>query len=375
MRHLYILMTFFSYSFLCLSAQAQLTSKEILELKENPRTTNLIIFNDVYENSIKKLLTPSTLKKDGLGVVTEELAEALSGLAQSLATNQLVLCTKSLWINLQNIVEIWLNYAQTNETKLISDHEAKINSQSYQNLLNELEEYEISLKTNQKSIEDIKKSFNRLKNTNKEKDILDISNFSTAIKSLQKKYDQINTSPNDLDKDIDYFNVSNSFMAEFLTIYMSYQIILAHEYTCKQVTPEYLLFLPKDLVRKYSKPAMQNFWVGFDFTDLANYDHTQFLSEKENIKFFKKTLTIAQQNSLGSKLLQALTQLKIHTTNNQTSSIPFFNVFIIGHGELKPHPLVAEISSKLSKANNQTLATSDLLKILRLFNHAYRKNH
>ncbi|MBP6892695.1 hypothetical protein KBB68_03905, partial [Candidatus Babeliales bacterium] len=307
--------------------------------------TNLLIFNDGCD-----LYYPDfadwVQQDPGSGAIIMEMAIGL-------LENQLVLCTKSLWVSMQNIVQIWNDFVNKSEQELIDDFENTMKEYEKTNIeklkfMFEKYAYRKEIKSQKSLILQLNGMYEKL--IQETKDVDNLKNKYAIAQSLIKQFKE-GLYPISMNK-FSYDSVCSLFRG-----YLVYQIILNQNYICKKIqikrrfdvrNEEYLLFIPKD---------MNN---NFDWNLLIDYKYNKFI---DCYALFDRMESYNDQNSLGAELLKTL---KILISLKKDKNIDsFFNVFISGHGDKN---MIAEISieSQESEIENKK---SDFLKLLDFFQY------
>ena len=352
------------------------------------RTRDLVICNDSTEFYMRNepLTLPWNLSSNL--AISHDLLKALSA-------QQLVLCTKSLCQNIQFIAYLWHNFATQSKSFLI---------QKYQPLSKQsVEEFSKQVDIYQPAIQEINKLYtiiNTIIATNKDHESTLSGKINNAMATFYKNDLEWLQENSQLHK-----NVQHLF-----TMYTLYQIILANAYICKEITNEYILFIPQNLIHSsYLDPQLINvtqqkninpedIHMGLCYTQYKDYSYQTPLTEQE-------AQTMANQlkkiDHLGQFLLEALNRLVIKKSLLKLSFqeygneiLPYFNIFLTGHGSNIPEPkpgyiysdsVTAEISIKqtprtktfknISKKTGKeetkqyTYTSSDFLEILNFFNN------
>ncbi len=314
---------------------------------QKERVTDLVIITDTCDLVVRNIAPWEITANNNHGIIIKDLNLALFD-------NQLVLCTKSTWLSLQNFVQIWHDYVQKSEEEIFELSQAKIS--------NVLTMDTVNIK---KDIKDYKSLISKLDGMYQKlmHEIRSESNVSlkeVKARNLVKEF-QIILESDTTDK-LDYA------VKGLFTFYVSYQIIVEHDYDCRVVSDDFLLFVPKDLVPQTIQNTKDaNAYLGLSYVDLKFYDYKKFVTEEEIRNSFKVTYEQLKNNSLGFFLLNALKNLR-SLNNVNIADDPFFNILIYGHGSSS---CVAEISTVLVQDGNK-VKSSDLLKILDFFNYSMR---
>ncbi|HSW76347.1 MAG TPA: hypothetical protein VLG50_04855 [Candidatus Saccharimonadales bacterium] len=270
-----------------LQASQHLTQQEIKQLTEE-RVTNLMIINDVEENynylQHIRLLKGSTLS---LGAILRSFTESI------LENNYPILCTKTIWISMQNYIE---------------QLHSKIAKKPYMKFLY-------------------------------------------------------------------YYESPDPIKWLYLTFLKACQ----DDYICKEVNSDFILFIPRKLIEQAQSIKIQELMLGLSFSNLPDYDYKTLPTDDVFRQTIKDAKSIFQKNILGEILLDAMKKLFIDTSELSTltslpqeqsqSLLPFFNIFIKGHGS---DTVTAEISILFRKKDANEIQTSDLLQFLQFFNNSVR---
>jgi hypothetical protein len=352
---------------------------------ESERVTNLVIVNDGMD-LVPKNIPPWFLDESSEGALIMDLVAAL-------VSNQLVLCTKSNWISLQNIIQIWDDYVNLSEEELL-----KIFESSDMTTMEKIK-FTLGKRGIKKQIKAGKELVVKLDGMY-ERLMQAINQESDPKNKYAKAQEMVHAFAKELYPD----GVDNLFEdKEFLslcaafTAYVSYKIILAYDYICKEVSPEFILFVPQELVdrqaeivdnlrnkpvliggaaRNVAKAAVfkvgskeKDFLLGLKYSKLPDYRYEEFVSEEVADLIVQLAQLLAYYNQLGQHLLLVLQKLKIDEFQQNTLNLPVFNIVLCGHGD--QNNVIAEIAIK-SEKNVKGIETSDFLEILKFFNHAMR---
>lgn len=377
----------------CSAYAAQISQDDALSQE---RVTNLLIFNDVCDVFSPNL--SNFFKHDpSEGAIIMDLSMAL-------LENQLVLCTKSLWISLQNLVKIYTDFIEKSESDLIKsfeDEESKIEKANFEKFkfLYEKYGYRKEIKRQKELLLTLDSMYEQLTE--------ELSKISDPLKKIEKAKSLISGFKKELypEKEEEEW-----FEEELFVAYILHKIIIASDYICKEVTDDFILFVPKNLVdanvklnnlnnkillggasKAIAKKAIrlsttneanaEDMTLGLSYHSLRNYDYKNYLMDDISIYVRAKDLYQASlsnsNNDLGEKLLQALQKLEINKNEQNLGKLPFFNVSINGHGDAT---MIAEISIESEeetedqeiKMQNSIKKKSDFLKILDFFKYGVK---
>ena len=328
---------------------------ESAQLKnQEERVTNLVIINDCFD-IIPRNTPPWEIENSDQGSIIIDLNFALFD-------NQLVLCTKSVWFSLQNVVQIWHDYVEKSEEELFELFQSGMPDLSIMDTF--------SFQFEKKNIKNNIKNYKKL-----------ISKLDGMYKKL---IDEIKQEPDEMTKNSKALMLVQEFQKELypdgvdnldydvrclFVAYVSYQIILEHNYDCRDVEQDFLLFIPKDLVPKniqHTKDA--NTFLGLAYDRFRLYNYKKFATEEETQDVFEAADRAGETYASGIFLLNVLKDLRNFYHINVAQD-PFFNVLIVGHGDQNS---IAGISIHLKKNENKLLKNSNLLRILDFFNYAMR---
>ncbi len=321
---------------------------ESAQLKnQEERVTDLVIINDVYDIFPRNMSPWEITIDDDLGAFVIDLNLALFD-------NQLVLCTKSSWFSLQNFVQVWNDYVQKSEKELFELFQTKMPNLSTTDTVH----IQQDIKDYKSLISQLNEMYKILMHEIKSEDNVHLKHVK--VRNRVKEFQKILGS--DTTGKFDYgLNI-------LFTFYVSYQIILEHDYDCRNASDDFLVFIPKDLVPQAIKNTTEaDIYLGLFYSNLTNYDYKTFATEEEINAVFSVANRQSEKNSLGVSLLNVLKKLRSSSNINMAHD-PFFNILIGGHGDPDS---IAEISIHFQKNGNK-LKKSDLLKILDFFNYSIR---
>lgn len=301
---------------------------------------NLIIFNDVIE----KMHTWDLLEK-----IEPESAAIIREFIISLLEKQLVLVTKSLWTSFQNIIQAWNNYKMLSVDELRENYITGLKKAGFEDA--EIDKYALA--------DDYIKS------------------MKIAILTIDKHYQAIQKKITNRSEVLEYLkNIPEEDkieeVAQLFVAYYIYQIILSHDYICKEVNNEFIIFIPKDITLASGKDEKKDIFLGLSYTKLNDFDYGTKLSDDQVDKIFNDANDIMYSNALGQKLLDALNILKVNKSDTnilKNPQLPFFNIFISGHGD---DVITSEISITLSQDHRIKEQKSDMLQILKFFNNSIK---
>lgn len=299
-------------------------------LLDKERKTNLIIINDIFEINQKNFFSNVNL-------------------SNALRSEQVVLCTKSVWISLVDMYKIdFLTVLQNklpNEIRFVLNNTIK--NKQYQRLLNLLQQ-------SIQSLENLDTIHDNLKNM-LQKDL--------EIKILT----ELGEDNNEM---LPLFYLISELYKEVLKRTARYKEILSKGYICKSVGNDYLLFIPQAMQHKGQRPEVRDALLGLSYTHLSNYNY--FSDVDETILFQIKSRMNSLANSFevaGKILLDALEIIKFKNSNISIEKRPFFNILLMGHGSLN---FVAEIPIFPIINASGLFEKSYFLKIMNFFNMAFR---
>jgi len=296
----------------------------------NDSIQNLIIINDCTE-LIPRNLPPSeinSLFNQGEGA---ELIEFL----QALRENQFILCTKSLWISLQNAAFTWESYISLPKETLLQEFKkisfnTALQKNPFQGKKNDLKKM---IDRDKQMIMKISTKFQELTQS-----IANASDYSGKIavanKLCQKYREELDPTYQE--------------MMPLFTIYTTFKLASAYNYTCKDVSDEFILFIPDNLTK-----SLHRLWLKF-----LDYDYKNFptLEIAQNILYQAENLDY--DHLLGQKLLRTLKLLPLK--HQRKGEACFFNFYLTGHGSTD---MTAEVSTVI-KQNQAQQSISDFQKIL-----------
>ncbi|MCX5923542.1 MAG: hypothetical protein NTU89_03150 [Candidatus Dependentiae bacterium] len=294
--------------------QEQTLTIDELQTQSHAQTTNLVIINDVQEYN--RYYLSYMINFANVGAMHIEFIKAMS-------ENQSVLCPKSLWCSVQNIVDTVEKFATTQAFTNIED---KI----YQQKFTELKNLYLQLKSS---------------SDNKETDsFYKILNSDTTIDPKIK-----------------------GTIGQMFSVYIRYQDIITKPYTCKEVNSDFILFLPNDLSNKSKSSAMKDFLVGLSYSKLPNYIYKTPLNPTDNDKIIENGQQTNSKKSLGKILLNTLKSLKIKDCPKEY--FPWINIYITGHGS---QDFTAEMSTLPNKEEDGITTQSDFLNVMNCFNNDFK---
>lgn len=299
---------------------AKLTSLEQSVLNKE-RTTNLIIINDIQE-----IIDP-----------TNPFATSL--LTQALDDQQLILCTKSVWINLQsNFTKLNTELFLNNEPFSIDSTYQQIQGTKWENIL---QEYVLSLEHIESSmISKLKQDFKNNFFINLNCELQNILNYILDL--IHAHYKKLLATRND-----------------FLQLIKS-------KYICKELNNDFILFIPQKYVQNQSKNLIKDAWTGLSYSQYPDYSLTNIIDQKRFEKISERSqFLLENMHIFNESLFQVITALIISNQFIKYEDLPFFNIFLIGHGS---DNLIAEID--INPIKNEEL--SPFLKLMHIFNRSFR---
>ncbi|MBP9765518.1 hypothetical protein KBD08_04250, partial [Candidatus Babeliales bacterium] len=323
--------------------QARLQKLEDMRAEAyDPRTekvVNLCICNDYSE------ICPPWATLDVVEQLASEQGAIVQDTLQALLDQQTVVCTKSLWVTIQNVVTIWQRYADQaiSEQEILDDY--KVNMQQAD--VKFFENNAVDLLSTISLKKKLALSFRAEK-------VLEYIRASRAVVSkfdafyqqeIHHQMDMIKQQLKNNDSKsgiINLFNGINNLLQDrfekeeldnykaFFNFYLMYQIIMQYNYECRSVDENYFVF--------YDAGDAQLINM---FKHLGKYAYREYLSREQIDEVYEKALG-SDFNQVSGKLLSlALYRL----TRNLDSNIlqqPFFNIVLTGHGML--HESVAGLS-------------------------------
>ncbi len=149
--------------------------------------------------------------------------------------------------------------------------------------------------------------------------------------------------------------------ALLLAAQKEYGSFIPENYICKEVSDDYLLFIPEEMQHSDQPLQMQDALLGLSYSKLSEYDYKSF-NQKEFDKVQTRCETLTD-NMIGKMLLTTLQALEIKNIDH--ALLPFSNIYLSGHGN---KGVIAEISTKSSDKNEP----SDFLKIMNFFDKSLR---
>lgn len=351
-----------------------------------PRIQNLVICNDSQEFYINEKEFPLPWNKVS-GAISSDLLYALSA-------EQLVLSTKSLWHNVQFLAQLWLDFATLSAEQITQKYLA-LSKESATNFNNNLKEYQPCIIEIHRLYEIINTEIQRHSSQSSSQ----ISHYiNTAMKSA---WDQ---KPIWLQNKKIADNLINLF-----TFFTLYQLTLANNYTCKDISNDFILFIPQKLLQVpklddhllsvTTQPNSSNadIYTGIRHSHYPNYPYKNPITTLQ-AQTLAKTLTVSKKignftisgsKDLGSELYTLLNEILIKKSSLKNlfqdhfaEIIPNFNIFIAGHGSLDyttanismtiiTKNKTVSIKSKTGKLETKkiTYQSSDFLDILKLLNN------
>lgn len=259
--------------------------------------TNLVICNDIMENFVDDRFYQATDP-----VIMNELVEAL-------LDHQLVLTTRSLWISIQNYYEFIINRRAT-------------------------------------------KSFD----PNKIKDKHFIAMLDRFIKKM-KSVGFVDFTKEEKQQQ----EAIPKYILDAYTIYKFYHIFMTEQaYDCKEVSGDFILFIPKKLRSRHVATLSQDRAVGLAFNHLKDFDYAQQVPSQvqQNRRLYNYDLTSKHQ--LGERLLVALNKLKL-VRKIPAENEPLFNVIITGHGT------ATQVTAEIAIQRKRGQQYNDFQRILNWF--------
>lgn len=317
---------FLSINLNLLSSGNPLTEEE-KELLQKERTTNLVLINDIFD--IGSLGKSSDLKAAG------------AQLSNALNSDQLVLCTKSSWVYLKKFFTFNLkDYLESQLTFLKKKYNEKDIKEAVDLSYKFFEEF--SKLTNKNQIQELIKEYKM--------DAFSLGNYELS-KDLTNLFEEISNKFND-----NYFNFKN---------------FLSKNYQAKEIDDNYLIFIPESLQNKDKSEKMQDLLLGLSHTSLSDYDYRSDLTKDEVDAITKKSEELANNSDelAGKVLLNALAKVKIDDKSIPVELHPFFNVYLMGHGNPGQ---VAEIPASQILNKDGKVEKSYFLKTMDFFNSAIR---
>jgi len=336
--------------------KTRITDDFVKETKTNDflkeRTTNLVIINDIFDiTSLKEEdIFLNIFEKKSLFPSQSDLSNMLSAsgysLHKALDEEQLVLCTKSVWLYFQESVLFLLMQDAADMESLNID-------------------LDFSSKQSAKYIIDLNIAFDLYKDLYNR--IINIYHFNEEVsenftKKIREGLHEIKTKS--------LYNFFNKLVTSFIQIsfkYYEYKNILNKKYICKKVDDNYLLFIPHDM------HSLNDFSLGLSYTDLPDYEYQYFVSRENFLKEQTKSILLeSSKNFTGAILIAALNKLKLKNLIANKNLLPFFNIFIQGHGNIQQGDNPALISELSIEKEDSKKEFSDFFKILNFFDNALK---
>lgn len=350
------------------------------------RIQNLVICNDSQEFYINETKFPMPW--------TEKSNAISNSLLSALSSEQLVLSTKSLWHNVQFLAQLWLDFATLSTIEI---------TQKYKAISKEpTASFDQNLKLYQPCIKEIHKLYeiiNKIIQINHSQPLVQISDrINIAMKSAWSK-NPIWLQNKDLE----------TKLLPLFTIFTLYQLTIANNYTCKDISEDFLLFIPQTLshlpklddnlhtITTQPNSSKADIFIGLRHSAYANYNYlnpittTQAQAIAKTLSRSKKvgTFTITGSKDLGTELYNLLNEILIKKSslkpsfyNHFTEIIPNFNIFIAGHGSLdyitanifiatttKTKNVLIKSKDGKKEIKKITYQSSDFLDIIKLLNN------
>jgi len=259
--------------------------------------TNLVICNDVTEKFRNDEFDELTIP-----VIMFDLLEALSD-------QLVVICTKTLWVSIQN------------RAQFIDDHRLSTITDPQK-----------------KKIHD---------------EIIKIEKFLKQMKAPGfKKFTHEET--------MEQISISSSTEKAYVFNMLYHALCKNNIYDCKEITPDFLLFIPKKLRDNSKSTQDQDLALGLAFSHLRDFQYRQMMPKSEQLELFVRNFDHYVFNELGAKLLEALAQLQF-PSDLKSQSHQMFNVIIAGHGSLQT------VTAEISIIKNDGKQYSDLQSVLNWF--------
>lgn len=350
------------------------------------RIQNLVICNDSQEFYINEKEFPLPWTKT-FGAISMDLLYALSA-------EQLVLSTKSLWHNVQFLAQLWLDFA-TLSAQQITQKYLTLSKESATNFEANLTRYQPCIKEIHKLYEII----NQAIIIHQSQSLSQISHhINIAMKSTWDK-NPIWLQDKELEKRL----------RDLFTVYTLYQLTLKNNYICKDISQDFIVFIPQRLTilpnldhnlsttTTQANTSLADIFIGLRYSAYANYNYLNPITIAQ-AQTIAKTLTsskkfesfiITGSKDLGSELYSLLNEILIKKNalkppfqDHYAEIIPNFNIFIAGHGGLDyitanismtitTRTKTVQVKSKNGKLETKTITyqTSDFLDILKFLNN------
>lgn len=323
--------------------------QKILALPE--RTTDLVIINDNYENISNWIDNPRTFSWGDfyhLCVMSAQLLLALSD-------NQVVLVSKSSWLNVVFLMQLWKDASYFKYDEFYEKYHIffKFNENfqkdflKNQTLLRKLEGYSVNLNDAVREMAYLKTSDTKI--------------LAEACRRVQDK----------IVKSVDFDEYKK--FEKIFSIYTLYAAFIALPYQCVSVADSYLLFVPGSLIKSFSGDLSKfalvadsfmldkqqatkkdleqshlaiDIALGLKFSALPRYMYDRplawqdLIQEMQHLRTEGKLDSALLVNALRSCVIDQQS-IKKELQDYTFKILPNFNLFLIGHGSIDA---VAEMS-------------------------------
>lgn len=360
------------------------TIVEEIQLPES-RIQNLVICNDSQEFYINEKVFPLPWTQT-TNAISNDLLYALS-------SEQLILSTKTLWYNVQFLAQLWLDFAHLSKQQIIGKYHS-LSKEPITTFNNNVEIY-------QPCIKEIHMLYETINKTIRDHSSQPLSQISHLI--IQAIKPAWNKNPIWLEN-----KVIQSHLIDLFTVFTLYQLALANNYTCKNVSKDFILFIPQKILKPVkldqnlhaittqANTSNQDIFIGLRYSSYPDFNYLEPITFAQ-AKTIAKSLHVSKNmgkfiitapRDLGSELHVLLSEilikkhaLKAPFKDHFAQIIPNFNIFIAGHGSLDyitaniSMTIVTRIKTVSIKSDKGKLETkkityesSDFLDILKLLN-------
>lgn len=351
-----------------------------------PRIQNLVICNDSQEFYLN-------IKRDSL-LWINAIGAISSSLLNSLSANQLTLSTKSLWYNVQFFAQLWVDLATLSSIETTKKYTPVFN-------LSEAE-FKKMLDEYQQPIKEINDCYLTINSTIAAYSSRPLSEISKQINFAMKAAWEKNPAW-----------LKNSKLKDDLqrlfTMFTLYKLAMANNYICKDVSAEFILFIPQYLTThpaldnqlytatNQAETSSQDIFIGLRYSQAKNFDLQTLLTVDQAKKFAAELISTKKINQnyystgpkdLGKELHSLLSSISIkrgslkpNFQDHYAEILPIFNIFITGHGS---PDITANIDTTIIKRTKTIAAksksgkpetkiinyqSSDFLDIIKLLNN------
>lgn len=326
---------------------SDLTDAQITHFLETPRTNNLVIFNDASETRLNYHMPWD--EEDWLF----KSAAVTLALRDTLVDNKcVVLCSKANWLMVQLLVQLWYDFCVNSSgiilNRYIQNFPREIQNRDF-SFQRQRDIFEKKIILYQQKIQDITRIYDEI---NTLSEIGDESEITDALKILSQKLFGV------------VADTSHVSVQQLFCTYAYFNIICEHDYICKQVNDDFILFIPRHLVNQQDTLMMQDVQLGLNVSTLSHYDYKKLPDLGTRQEVVERAYRLDAVNNLGQKLLEALKTLVLtkrelvkevavlkEDVDKAQAVLPFFNIFIDGHGSADQ--TIAGIS--INKIKNQSI--------------------